>query len=65
MIKIEDSKDEPVNMSREHFKLDLRLDEVEFGKDHYDDEVIFTKDADTKNGKEETLKLDFIGSKKS
>jgi hypothetical protein len=30
-------------MSRENLKLDIRLDEVEFGKDHYDDEVIFRK----------------------
>ena len=28
IIKIEDSKEEPVNMSKDQFKLDLRLDEV-------------------------------------
>lgn len=48
MIKIEESKDDSVNMSKEQFKLDLRLDEVEFGKDHYDDEVIFNKETPPK-----------------
>jgi hypothetical protein len=31
-------------MSKDHLKLDIRLDEVEFGKDHYEDEVIFSKE---------------------